>query len=162
MAILRVLDEVATVLPEAPPVGLDVADLAVLQSEVERLRSQMKRQRALFELGEYGDDLGEYQRRRRALEAQVAALERQLASTGPSSLEFRRRWETLRHWEAAYEGAGSVREKQRVWGALVEQVVADGSVLSVRLRDFGQAGGRQWELGLPPLRTRRPGAGQRA
>ncbi|HYF80594.1 MAG TPA: recombinase family protein [Symbiobacteriaceae bacterium] len=162
MAILRVLDEVVTVLPEGPPVGLDVADRAGLEAEAERLRSQMKRQRALFELGEYGDDLAEYQRRRRALEAQVAALERQLASAGPSSRDFRRRWESLRYWEAAYEGARSVREKQRVWSALVEEVIADGSVLSVRLRDFGQAGVRQWELGLPPLRTRRPGPRQSA
>lgn len=156
MAIQRILDEVVTALPEQPPEGLDDVHRESLKEEIQRFKNQMKRQRTLFELGEYNDDLEEYKRRRRELETQVATLEARLANAGPSSTELIDRWEALRNWEAAYEGAPSVREKQRVWSSLVEEVRTDAIALAVRLRDFGPSVDREWQINLPPIRSRRP------
>lgn len=161
MALQRILDEVVDALPSAPPAPLSHDHRANLQEELQRLKSQMKRQRALFELGEYADDLEEYRRRRRDLEAQLAAVEGKLAASGPSPSDLITRWETLRSWEAAYVGAPSVRVKQRIWAALLEEVRTDAGTLSVRLRDFGPSVHREWALELPPIRSRRPGAQQR-
>lgn len=158
MGVQRVLDEVAAVLPEGPPGEFADPHRESRQAELQRLKLQMKRQRTLFELGEYHDDLEAYQRRRRGLEAQVAALEAGLTPSGQAPSALIRRWESLQNWEAAYECAPSVRERQRVWGALIEEITADASLLSIRLRDFGPAVKRHWELSLPPLRTRRSGS----
>jgi ribosomal protein L32 len=158
MAIQRILDAVVDAMPSEPPEGLDNAHRESIQEEIQRIRNQIKRQRTLFELGEYNDDLEEYKRRRRELEMQAATLEAKLASAGPSSSDLYRRWDTLRNWEAAYEGARSVRERQRVWSSLVEEVRADACCLFVRLRDFGPGVEREWEVELPPMRTRRPGS----
>lgn len=157
MAIQRILDGVVDALPERPPEGLDDAHRESLREEIQRLQNQMKRQRTLFELGEYNDDLDEYKRRRRELEMQAAALEARLASSGLSSSDLLQRWNSLRNWEAAYEAASSVREKQRVWASLVEQVRTDATSLLVRLREFGPSVHREWRIDLPPPRSRRPG-----
>lgn len=156
--IQRILDEVTTAMPAEPPGHLSDAQRDAIKDEIQRLKNQARRQRTLFELGEYNDDLEEYKRRRRELEVQIAAKEAELASSGPSTAELLRRWETLRGWEVAYEGATTVREKQRVWGALLEEVRADGGTLRVRLRDFSPTVARTWEIDLPPNRARRPGS----
>jgi len=158
LAIQRILDEITTAMPDKPPAGLGDAQRESIMDEIQRLKNQMKRQRTLFELGEYNDDLDEYKRRRRDLETQVAALETSLAKAGPASEEMEQRWATLRNWELAYESAPSVREKQRVWASLLEEVRTDASSLSVRLRDFGPGVERDREIDLPPLRSRRPGS----
>jgi DNA invertase Pin-like site-specific DNA recombinase/ribosomal protein L32 len=157
MAIQRILDEVVVALPETPPDGLDGVHRERLLEEIQRLRNQMKRQRMLFELGEYRDDLAEYEHRRRELETQVASLEARLPSAGPSWCDLAQRWQTLGSWEAAYEAAPNVRERQRLWASLLEEVRTDASTLVLRLRDFGPVVGRDWEVALPPLRSRRPG-----
>lgn len=158
MAIQRILDEVVSALPEEPPSTLTEAHRESFQAEIQRLKNQIRRQRTMFELGEYNDDLEEYQRRRRELGTQVAALEVMLPSAGPSPSDLVQRWDSLRHWEAAYEGAPSVREKQRVWASLLEEVRTDAATLFIRLRDFGPSVDRAWQVELPPLRARRPGS----
>lgn len=153
-AILRVLDEVVTLLPSHPP-RLEDPRREALMEEIARLRNQLRRQRTLFELGEYDDDLPEYQRRRRELKGQLAAREAELASGGPSAEELRNRWASLRDWEAVYLGTGSVRERQRLWGSLLEEVSVTAHILTLRLREFGPGVPRAWEIDLPPLRARR-------
>lgn len=137
MAVQRILDTVVDAMPEEPPEGLNDAHRESIEDDIQRVKSQMKRQRTLFELGEYNDDLEEHKRRRRELEIQVAALEARLATAGPTSSDTFQRWNTLRNWEAAYVGAQTIREKQRVWGSLLEQVRVDASSIWIRLRDFG-------------------------
>lgn len=159
MAIQRILDEVVSAMPDVPPEGLSDSQRGSIKEDIQRLKNQMKRQRTLFELGEYDDDLEEYKRRRRELEVQVAAKEAELASSGPSAGERKKRWDLLRNWEAGYQAAGdSIREKQRVWASLFEEVRATAESLSLCLRDFGPAVVREWTIQLPPHRTRRPGS----
>ncbi len=158
MALPVILDRATESLPDEIPRAESDERREFIAREIERLKQRKRRMRTLFELGEYDDDLEEYKRKSRDLETQIAAKEAELASAGPGQEELAQRWELLRNWEEAYEAAeGDIRERQRFWASLIEEVKSDAHHLVVRLRDFGPAVTREWEIDLPPLRTRRPG-----
>jgi len=153
LAIRRVLDEALADFPPVPP--LDVADNE-LARELERLQAQHSRLRTLYELGEYGDDLDRFSQRSRELQAQIAQVRSRLGS-GVTPAGWAERWHAFPGWEAGFAVPAGVRDRQRLWGAILERVWTDASRVRVRLRHFGPDVPQDWEVDLPPLRTRRPG-----
>lgn len=159
MALQAILDEVTHGLPDIPPPSVAAEHRATVEREIAGIRTRMKRLRDLYLAGEYNDDMTEYQRQKRQYDAHLAAAEAQLAGSGPGSDELVERWSILRDWETTYLAAeDSVRERQRFWASVFEQVRVDKERLVAHLRDFGPTVPRVWEVDLPPLRTRRPGS----
>lgn len=159
MALEQILDQIVESYLPTAPAAISIDDQrAAAEREVEAVRRQIKRLRDLYLMGEFEDDMEEYQRRRAELDARLRAAEVRLAKAGPSMEQVQANWERLRDWREVYLATeGNVRERQRFWATFFESILTDGRTLLATLRNFGPGVPREWEVELPPVRTRRPG-----
>lgn len=154
-----VLDEAVAQLPATPPTVQVNAHRKTIENEIGQLERQLKRLKELYVLGEYGDDLPAYQQRKSYLEAQLHVKRSELTHVGAPADQLKKLHKDLAEWSGAYAAAeGNVHARQRIWRSFIERVTVGRTALHVRLVELGPGIPRDWEVPLPPPRTRQPGS----